>query len=181
MSDQGYSLTDLILDNLFNIRGLFSHPYGVSYALAKKQREVSYREFGQTVSRMRSRKLVIVTEKNSQRFIKLTKHGELEALLLKSKLDKTSSWDGKWRLFIFDIPEDSKEQRNFLRGLLKKNGFHKLQNSVYISPYTLNREAIRYLNNSGLHEYIRILKVEEMDSDEDLLKRFDLKRPNHKK
>ena len=81
---------------------------------------------------------------------------------------------------MFDIPEGSKEKRAILRSLLKRNDFCKLQASVYISPFSLNREAISYLNSSGLRDYIRILKVEEMDYDKDLLKRFGLVKENHK-
>jgi CRISPR-associated endonuclease Cas2 len=175
MSNQYYSLSDLILDNLFNPRSLLS-PYGFAYKLAQKQRKMTSGEFGQAISRMSRRKLLVVTEKNNQKFIKLTKKGQLEVLLQKTKLEKQDAWDGKWRLFMFDIPEDSKHKRDAIRSLLKKHDFCKLQASVYISPYALNRQAIDYLNKSGLRQYIRILKVEEMDSDTELLKKFNLKK-----
>lgn len=176
MSNRQYSLTDLILDNLFNMRGLISRSCSLDYMLAKKQDEISNREFRQAISRMQSRKLLAITEKDNQKFIKLTNRGQLEALLQKAKLENRLPWDGKWRLFIFDIPEANKDKRDFLRGLLKKNNFCKLQASVYVSPYPLNREAISYLNQSGLRDYLRILKVEEMDNDRELLKKFGLKK-----
>ena len=114
-------------------------------------------------------------DKNNERFVKLTKKGQLEALLAKARLpDKPGKWDGKWRVIIFDIPEESEEKRNFFRYLLKQNGYVKLQHSVYVNPYPLNREAILYLNKSGLSDYIRVLKVEEMDNDKDLRKKFNL-------
>ncbi len=144
--------------------------------LAKKRDEISNREFRQAVSRLQARKLLAITEKNNQKFIRLTDRGQLEALLLKAKLDNQKPWDGRWRLFIFDIPEASKDKRDSLRSLLKKNNFCKLQASVYVSPYPLNREAISYLNQSGLRDYLRILKIEEMDNDEELLKKFGLKK-----
>lgn len=113
-------------------------------------------------------------DKNAKRFIKITKKGELEALFSKAMLPKKEKWDGKWRLIIFDIPEETREKRDQLRFLLKKNNFKLLQASVFISPYALNREALKYLKETGLIDYIRILKVEEMDNDKDLLKKFDL-------
>lgn len=176
MSNRIYSLSDLILENLFNARGLFSRPYAISYKLAYKRDSLSVREFGQAVSRLSERKLLAVTEKNNKKFIKLTNKGQLEVLMSKSILTKPARWDGKWRLFTFDIPEDSKEKRNILRKLLKQNQFCKLQASVYISPYPLNKEAIIYLNQSGLRDYVRILKVEEMDSDAELLKKYNLQK-----
>ncbi len=178
MANKKYSLGDLILDNLLNLRGLLS-PYGVGYKLAMEQRRISKSEFGQTLVRMSRRRLIRFSEKNNEKFIALTKAGQLEALLLKAKIEKQKVWDGKWRLFMFDIPERSKEKRNRLRSLLKSNNFFKLQASVYISPYALNREAIDYLNQSGLRDYVRILKVQEMDSDTELLKRFNLHKSHY--
>ena len=67
------------------------------------------------------------------------------------------------------------DKRNLFRSLLYKNGFLKLQHSVYISPYPFNREAVKYLKKTGLISFIRMLKVEEMDDDKDLKKKFDLK------
>jgi len=176
MSNKVYSLTDLILDNLFNLRGLLSSPYAASYKLALKQRDLSAGEFGQAVVRLKERKLLVVTEKNNKKFIKLTSKGQLGVLMSKAILKNPGQWDGKWRLFTFDIPEGCKEKRGVLRKLLKQNQFCKLQASVYISPYPLNKEGITYLNQSGLRDYVRILKVEEMDSDKELLKKFNLRK-----
>lgn len=113
-------------------------------------------------------------DKNNERFIKITKKGELKILLEKSRLKKTAPWDRKWRVVIFDIPEESRDLRDRFRKLLKTYNFKKLQNSVFISPYALSREAITYLKETGLIDYIRILKVEEIDDDKDLKKYFNL-------
>jgi len=176
MSEYSHSLTEIILDNLLNLRGIFPRPYESGYAWARRGRRVPPGEYRQALRRMQQYGFLKLTQKNNKKFIELTRHGQLEALLLKAKLDRPNNWDGKWRLFMFDIPEGSKDKRNVLRTLLKRNGYVKLQASVYISPYPLNREAILYLNNSGLRSYIRILKVEEMDFEKDLLKKFNLEK-----
>ncbi len=134
----------------------------------------NYSSYRNTVNNLRSRGLISVEKKDNQKFIKLTKKGELEILIAKAKLPQSGKWDGKWRIIIFDIPEYAKPQRNLLRSLLKKNNFRKLQASVYVSPYALNREAIQYLQETKLINFIRILKVEEMDNDKDLKKKFSL-------
>ena len=127
-----------------------------------------------TIYRLQKRGWIKFVDKNAKRFMKLTKKGELEALIAKAYLPISQKWDGKWRMIVFDIPEESKEQRNLLRELLKRNNFYGMQASVYISPHPLNREAIKYLQYSKLINYIRIIKVEEMDNDKDLKKRFGL-------
>lgn len=134
------------------------------------------KNFYSMVCYLANKGLIRYIDKNNERFIKLTKHGELEALLAKARTaDKQIQWDQTWRLIIFDIPEESHEKRHFFRHLLKRNGWRQLQQSVYINPYPLNREAIRYLQETKLISYIRIMKVQEMDNDKDLRKLFKLK------
>lgn len=121
------------------------------------------------------RGVIKMVDKDNERFIRLTKKGQLEALMLKAKIPGTSKkWDGKWRLVVFDIPEDSHQKRDQLRSLLKLHGFYKLQASTYIHPQPLHRDAIAYLRESHLIEFIRIAKIEEMDNDSDLRKHFNL-------
>jgi len=159
----GYELMPALLSNPHQWRKWsmfgFKNPssaYGAVYQLYKKG-------------------LIKYVDKNNEKFIRLTKKGQIKALLAKAGIAQVQKWDGKWRLFIFDIPESSRTERNRLRNLLKKNGYYKLQASVFVSPYPLNREAISYLKQTGLIEYIRILRVDEIDDDKDLKKRFNLK------
>jgi DNA-binding transcriptional regulator PaaX len=126
------------------------------------------------VYRLYKRGWIKFVDKQGDRFFKLTKNGEIEALLAKARLPEHGSWDGKWRIIFFDIPEAAKEKRNLLRSLLKKNNFKKMQASVYASPYVLNREAIKYLKETKLNEFIKIAKVEELDDDKGLRRSFGL-------
>ena len=84
-------------------------------------------------------------------------------------------WDGKWRIVMFDIPEVARGLRNNLRDFLKQNDFVKLQDSVFVSPYSLKKVSLQYLSQSGLIEYIRFVKAEEIDDDRSLRKKFNLK------
>jgi CRISPR-associated endonuclease Cas2 len=151
-------------------------PISSPYELRRRVVFGSKGSFNNTVYRMWKRGWIKVVDKNAERFFKLTKKGELEALVAKAYLPVPSRWDGKWRMVIFDIPEDYNEKRDLLRRLLKSNNFFQLQASVYINPYPLNREAVIYLQKTGLINYIRIIKVEEMDNDTDLRKRYNLTR-----
>ncbi len=121
---------------------------------------------------MRKQGLVAVTEQKGHKFLKLSKKGELKLLLQKASIVKTPKWDQKWRVAIFDIPENAKKERQRLRRLLCDHGFKKLQASVYICPYSLNLAAIEYLNTSGLMDFIRIMRVDRLDNDEELKKKF---------
>ena len=135
----------------------------------------NYNNYKATVYYLKNRGLVKFINKDGRKFLKLTEKGQMQALLAKAKIPQPIVWDKKWRVIVFDIPEGAKQQRNQFRRLLKENNFLKLQASVYISPYPFNREAVIYLKQTGLMEFIRMLKVEEMDSDVDIKKKFNLK------
>ena len=153
---------------------LLPRPFEYPYAHVRRIRKMAHKDYYNTVLQLKKRGVVSIQNKAGKNFIALTQKGVLEILLQKANVQKQKNWDGKWRVLVFDIPEDAHLQRDRLRRLLKRYGFLKLQASVFIHPYSLNREAIAYLKESGLDRYIRILKVEEIDSDADLRKKFGL-------
>jgi DNA-binding transcriptional regulator PaaX len=137
----------------------------------------NYKRYKSNVNRLQKKGYVnVVNNLNGQKFLKLTEKGELELLMQKARVPVKGEWDGKWRIIFFDIPKVANDHRDKLRYLIKQNGFLKLQASVYISPQSLNRDAINYLKISGLIGYVRMGKVEELDDDRDLLKHFNLKK-----
>jgi len=72
-------------------------------------------------------------EKN--RLLRLTETGRLAALGGRDPVHSWSSpWDGKWRLFLFDIPEKEQALRRHVNRALSRFGCGCLQGSVWISP-----------------------------------------------
>lgn len=145
-----------------------------AYAYVKDKNGLSYKRYYDTIYRMQKRGALQVSITEGKKFLALTRKGALEALLASAHAEHPKAWDHKWRLIIFDIPEAARHERNKLRALLLQHGFMKLQASVFISPFPLAREAIVYLKNTGLISYIRILRVDEMDYDADLRRKFHL-------
>ena len=133
-----------------------------------------YDSYRNVINSLERQGLLQLENKNGKKFLKLTQKGQLEVLLAKAKLPQKKKWDGKWRIITFDFPETAKIQRNQFRALLKINNFAKLQASVYVSPFVLNREAVKYLKETKLLEFVRIIKAEEIDDDKDLRKHFKL-------
>jgi len=172
--DDSMGIAESILVTLFEMGRLLPLPLEAPNEWVRRQRRLSQRQYSNSFQNLKRRGMIKVVQKNNRKFIEVTSEGQLEVLLLKTALEKPKKWDNKWRLFMFDIPEDSKEKRFQLRGLLKKNNFVLLQGSVYVSPYPLNREGIEYLKRSGLDRYIKIAKVEEFDDDTEIKKKFGL-------
>lgn len=152
--------------------GLFSWPPKDTVAYRLKQIYGSRRNFLNKASYLKQRGMIKAVSREGKKFLQLTSKGELELLIQKAMVDKGGKWDNKWRIIIFDIPESANKKRDFLRRLLKRNQFLKLQASVFISPYPLNREAIVYLKQTGLISFIRFIKAEEIDDDSDLRRKF---------
>ena len=55
-------------------------------------------------------------------------------------IQKLEKWDGKWRMVLFDIPNSKKKEREILRATLKRIGFAKYQESVFVLPYECKKE-----------------------------------------
>jgi len=154
---------------------LYPRPFENVYHFSKRLEKYKKSQYDRAVWALQRRGAVKVFKKNNQKFIQCTKKGQLEILFKKAMIPPKRSWDGKWRLVIFDIPEESRNKRDQLRFLLKRNNFIKLQASVFVSPYPLNREAIKYLQETGLDRFVRVLRVDEMDNEKELKKKFKLK------
>jgi len=107
----------------------------------------------------------------------LTPKGRIEIIkiILWKKLEM-KKWDGKWRVIIFDIPEMSRQDRDFLRRELKWIGFIELQKSVWIFPYDMEKEMIALLKLWRLEFRgdIQFLVVEKITDEEKLKKSFSL-------
>ena len=88
------------------------------------------------LARLEKMKLVERNASNhSSRLYRLTEAGRIQALGGRDPVARWSRpWDGKWRLFLFDVPVVRNSHRDRLRYLLKNLCFGVLQGSVWISP-----------------------------------------------
>lgn len=158
--------------------GLFSWPLEYTEGWRQKQlRNYKSKKIYNSLYYLKRQGLVKEASKNGRKFLILTQKGQLEVLLSKAR-DKNpaeQNWDGKWRLIIFDIPEEAHDKRDKLRRILKEMGFIKLQASVFISPFPIAGSAVDYLKQSGLIEFIRFGRLDELDDDRKLKEKFKLR------
>lgn len=84
------------------------------------------------------------------------------------------SWDRKWRIAAFDIPEEFAPLRDKVRRILKEAGFVKLQHSVWVFPHECE-ELVQFIKSeSRLSKYILYGVLERIENEERLKKAFDL-------
>jgi DNA-binding transcriptional regulator PaaX len=72
--------------------------------------------------------------------------------------------DGKWKMIIFDIPEQQREIRDYLRTKLKQIGFRKWQNSIWITPYILPPDLLKEMHQLSQKLFIRLIVVESINN-----------------
>jgi len=130
-------------------------------------------EIKQAIKRLQSMDYIKIDEAHKKAY--LTEKGILEFIKFRIQ-DKESSWDGKWRMVIFDIPEEKRAQRDFLRRQLRWLGFKELQKSVWVFPYDIKQELEEVLTicKSNIYGDIRFLTVDKIEDDKDLRNYFNL-------
>ena len=102
------------------------HAFRKSLTYLKKNRLLKVEERG-------GKTTFVLTELGRKRIIS----GEFETL----RISTPKRWDKKWRLVLFDVPEENKNARDALRRKLRELGFYKLQKSCFIYPFECRDEV----------------------------------------
>lgn len=90
------------------------------------------------------------------------------------KLNKPRKWDGRWRMFIFDIPERKKRVRRQIGILFNQAGFYRLQDSVWVYPYDCE-DIIGLLKvDLGIGKDLLYVIADEIENDKHLRQEFML-------
>lgn len=123
----------------------------------------------------------LVQEKHHQNgttTLVLSENGKRKALRFnidKMEIKKPISWDRKWRIVMFDIPEKLRMLRDSLRMHFQEIGLIELQKSVLVYPYPCNKEIEFILEFYNARKYVRFVLAEKVDNELHLKKKFNLK------
>ena len=82
-------------------------------------------------------------------------------------------WDKKFRIVIFDIPEEKRSWRTSIRRELALMQYAQLQKSVYIGRYPLAKSFIEELDTAGVGENVFIFTVDQIERKSFILKMLD--------
>lgn len=93
----------------------------------------------------------------------LTENGlnKLNQLSLKLMTISTDQWDGKWRIVMFDIPEQNRPERDKIRNIIKDLGLRHLQHSAWITPYDCREQFEQIASTYGISNHLLLLEVSE--------------------
>lgn len=131
---------------------------------------VPRRKVKRVLQQLEKKEILWIEEKGGEVLVHLSKkHKEiimkysLRTLLNYKKKQKT--WRGKWFMVIFDVPEEQRNKRDYLRDYLQWLGFYQYQKSVYIFPYECEKEIalIKQIVEGG--KYIKYVIAEHIEGE----------------
>lgn len=95
-------------------------------------------------------------------------------MLERLSIPKIAKWDNRWRVLMFDIPEEYAHIRREASAIIREMGMKRIQNSVFASPYPCMKEINLLTKHYNIAQYFVYLETDTISSSEDLLKHFHL-------
>lgn len=152
-----------------------THIYRVPIVEYNKFRENDKLKFSQDLYRLKQEGFIRDYYNEKEHLIELTNKGKKK--LRKIIIDQidfkpSKSWDKKWRVVTFDVPNTKSSERDILRHKLESIGFFQLQKSVYIYPYECFKEIKLLKDLYYLSPHVQYMVVDRLETEVDLIKKF---------
>ena len=146
--------------------------------LAKNWEAINKQSLKRAIKRLYESRLVDEKQnKDDSVTLVLTENGKKKALtyqLDEMRIKKPEKWDRKWRVVLFDIPENRKKIREALRHHLKNLEFYEFQKSVFVHPFDCENEINFLIEFYNIRPYVRFILAETIDNELHLKKYFRL-------
>lgn len=141
-------------------------------AVVKGWKNINKKDLGRIIKRLEKQEMIAIQERSDGKVsITITDKGkrrlleyDFENMRLKHK-----SRDGKWRLVIFDIPEDKKNTRDVFRRKLLQMDFSRLQDSVFASAHPCKKEIDFLCHYLGISDFVTLVSLNRIERGEQLI------------
>lgn len=149
--------------------------YRIPFKAYDKFRENDKIKFSREMYRLKRAGIIkkYIDEKGES--IELTAKGKRLAkkyLIDQMEVALPRKWDKKWRLVIFDIPNEKRIIRDVLREKLERIGFMKLQESVYVFPFDCQKEIDIMKATYYIRPYVQYIVADRIETEVNLLENF---------
>lgn len=106
----------------------------------------------------------------------LTKKGHWEVLLRHRQKDsgEKQKWDGRWRVIVFDVPNEKSTIRAELRRAIRLYGLHLLQKSVWVYPYPCDDFVQLLRSHLDISAHVLYMTVDTIENDKELRREFNV-------
>ncbi|WP_096202368.1 phenylacetic acid degradation operon negative regulatory protein PaaX [Bacillus sp. FJAT-45350] len=108
------------------------------------------------ISRMNKQGWIQSNKKGNKSYYSLTNRGKNRIEEAATRIFKLNphSWDGKWRILMYTIPEEKRSIRDEVRQELVWSGFGSMFNSCWISPNQLEIQVYDMIEKYDLKQYV---------------------------
>jgi DNA-binding transcriptional regulator PaaX len=143
-----------------------------------KQKLYQKRKLLDAFNYLKRQELIKIKKGNSDVRVSLTLKGKQRANKYQIHdviIGSPQNWDRKWRVIVFDVPQEQRTKRNVFQKKLKELGFYPLQKSVWLHPSEC-KEKIQLLKSFfGLKRgEVRTIVAQEIENDSSIKKFFAL-------
>jgi hypothetical protein len=112
---------------------------------------------------------------SEQGHVVLTNSGKRR--VYKRQLDTLSiptptTWDGRWRIILFDIPTGTRVVRSTFIAQLRRLGLQPMQQSVWAYPYECREHIMLIAETHGLSDHVCYIETNFIDQDTSLRSMF---------
>lgn len=151
-------------------------PLAISAAI-KIWKDVNKKDLGRIIKRLEKQEMISIQENNDNIAIHITEKGKRRLLEYNfENLEfKNKKRDGKWRLIMFDIPNEKKNARDSFRRKIIQLGCIKLQESIFASAYPCKEEVDFLCHFLEISDYVTVVSLDKIERGEKLIfkKYFD--------
>lgn len=136
----------------------------------KRTREQTYRQ----LEYLRKKGLIFKNGSYRDLSYEITKKGSncLESISLTTIQPSSKYWDNKWRIVMFDIPEQSRSARDHIRRLLKELGFQQLQLSVWVHPLPCLDHFEKIQKAYGIIDHLFLVQTDAINIPAPIIQHF---------
>lgn len=140
-------------------------------------KEIDRQNLTRSLKRLEQERLIVMKRRRGYFIPELTAVGKRYASLAQMasfEIVRPKKWDKKWRIVLFDIPEEQRVWRNILRAQLKRLQFRELQKSVFVHPFDCMKEMKQLSEYYQGEEHIRFIEATHIDNERELKKQFKI-------
>ncbi len=136
------------------------------------------RKFKKSLTYLKSRGYVrILSESPEGMKIEITREGERVIKYVdvsELTLPQPITWDQKWRIIVFDIPNWKSKNRDAFRVRIKELGFRLVQKSVWVYPHECREQIMILRKFYDIEKYVTYLEATHSEDEDTWLHNFHM-------
>ncbi len=173
-------IADLLIASKTSYYGNIYFALGKIIKILLEEKGLNKKQISRSMKILEKRKLIFIRKEKDKVYTYLSKNGKkiilqysLKKILALKK--KKKKWQGLWFIVFFDVPEEERLKRDYLRKFLKFIGFYPYQKSVYIYPFECKKEVdlIKKIIEGG--RYLSYVVAKEIEDEVKYKRIFNLK------